>query len=389
MACIIAHARDRDDRWTKLVKEAFDIPDGVIQDYVAHGDNMLLAILNHLTHKAVCTGRLDQGVLDSLSQFDICNTAVELRQDFCALWNEIVQEARNEGFGSTPTQILAGIRHLFITLHQGTNATPNQSSAFLDSIDNFNAILSQLSSYPSCNIPSHHPDSAAQGLTFAPPTIPPPQFGIRRRSEPVIGVSVMQRPRSSLRLRRTQSLSHFPTAPLPTRPSYPRIPSHRPALVSPPPLTNSPDVVTEDTTPDFADISVLSGTADPIHGSSSSSGPTVHQVEETRKPPPSVVLGSFPTPLPTPALSHSAISAMLPSSINPAPTQTHFLHHPPGPPTLATTHLSASLQVTTASNQNTIPGGDREQDDIQDSRHLTPRTRTDHGQPPPGGVTVL
>jgi len=380
-ACIIAHAQDRDDRWTKLVKEAFDIPDGVIRDYVAHGDSMLLAILNHVTRKALRVGRSEQDVLESISKFDICNTAAELRYDFCALWNEIVQEARNEGFGSTPTQILAGIRHLFITLHQGTNAAPNQFPAPLDSIDDSDAILSQPSSYPLCNIPSHHPNSAAQDLTIAPPTIPPPQFRIPSHSEPVIGVSIVQRPQSSLRLRRTQSCSHFPTVTLPTWPGYPHISSPRPALVTPPPLTNSPDVVTKDAMPDFADNSAISGTADPTHGSSSSSGPTVEQVEETRTTPP-VVFGALPTPIPTPA-----ISATLPSSMDPVTTQTHFLHQPPGAPTLTTTPLPVSLQITTDYDQHPSPGRTLEQDDIHDSRPIT--SRIDHDPPPPGGATLL
>ena len=386
VAWIIAHAQDRDDRWTRLVKEAFDIPDAVIRHYVARGDSMLLAILNHLTRKALRIGRSEQGVLESLSKFDIHNTAVELRHEFCALWNEIAQEARDEGFDSTPTQILTGIRHLFITLHQGTNAAPDQFSAFFGSIDDFDLILCWPLSYPSCDIPCHHPDSAAPGPAILPPTIPGPQFRIRLHSDPVIGASAVQRPQSSLRLRRTQSCSHLPSVTLPTRPSYPCISSPRPALVSPLPLTNSPDVVTKDAMPDFTDISVISGNADQIHGSTSSSGPTAQQVEEPRMTPPSVVCGTLPTPLLTPALSHSAISPMPPSSMDPATTQTHFLHHPPGPPTLTTTALSGSLQVTTDSDQRAIPGRAREKDDIQDSRPLTPRT--DHGQPQPGASDI-
>ena len=392
VACIIAHAQDRDDRWTKLVKEAFDIPDKVIRDYVAHGNSMLLAILNHVTREALRNCRSEQGVLESIykfENFDICNTTTELRYDFCSLWNEIVQEAGNEGFGSTPTQILAGIRHLFITLHQDTNAAPNQfpQAAPLNSTDDSDAILNQPPSYPLCNTPGHRPASAAQDLAIAPPTIPPPQFRIPSHSEPAIGASVVQRPQSSLRPRRTQSCSHFPTAALPPRPSYPHISPPRPALVTPPPLTNSPDVITKDAIPDFADNSLTSDTADPTHGPSSSSGPTVQQVEETRTTPPPVVFGSLPTPIPTPALSHSAISATLPSPMGPVTTQTHFLHHPPGAPTSTTTPLSVSLQVTTDSDQHPSPGRALEQDDIQDSRPLTPRM--DHGQPPPGGATVL
>jgi len=383
VACIISRTRDRNDRWAMLVKEVFGVPEEIIRAHLAHGDNMLLAILLHVAREALDTGRSERGVLESLSQLDIRNTFAELRHNFCALWNEIVQEARNEGSGSTPAQILVRIRHLFTALHEGTNAVPNQFSVSLDSI-----VFSRPSSYPSCNIPGHHPDSATQGLAITPPTIPPPQPRSRRLSEPATGASVVQRFQSSSpRLRRTQSCCHFPTVPLPTRPSYPPKSSPSPVLVSPPPLTDSPDMVTKDAIPDFADVSVIMGTADPIHGSTSGSGPAVQQVEETSTNLPSVVLGSLPTPLPTPALSHSAISAMLPSSIDPATTETHFLHHSPGTPTLTTTPPSVSLQATMASNQHTSPRRAREQEDIQDSRPLTPRT--DYRQPPPGGATVL
>ena len=382
VACIIAAVQDRNDGWTKLVKEAFDIPDGVIRDYVARGDSMSLAILNHAIRQALRTGRPEQEVLESLSQFDIHNTAAELRHEFCALWNEIVQEASNDEFGSTPTQILAGIRRLFITLHRGTDAVPNQFPAPLDLIDYSDPILRWPPLYPSCNIPGHHPDPTAQGLPANAP-----ESRIRRHSEPVIGLSVVQRPQPSLGLRRTQSCTHFPTVPLPTRPSHPPRSSPRPALVRPPRLTNSPDVVTKHAMPDVADISSISRTAGLIYGSSSSSGSAVQQVEETRTTSHSVALGSLPTPLPTPALSHSAISAMLPSSIDPVTTQTHFFNHPPAPPTLTTTPLSVSQQVTMVFNQNGSPGRAREQGDIEDSGPLTPGV--DNGQTPSSGATIL
>jgi hypothetical protein len=383
VAYIITHAKDRDDRWVKLVKEAFDIPDGVIRDYVARGDSMLLAILNHITRQALRTGRAEQQeVLESLSQFDIHNTATELRHEFCALWNEIVQEARNDGFGITHTQILAGIRRLFMTLHRGTNAAPSQFPAPLDSIDDSDPILRWPPLYPSCNISGHHPDSAAQGLAIATP----PKSRIRRHSEPVIGPSVVLRPQSSLRLRRTQSYTHFPTVSLPTRPSHPPRSLPRPALVSQPPLSNSPEVVTKGAMPDFADVSGVLHTANPIYVSSTTSGPTVQQVEKTRTTPPSVAPGSLPTPLPTPALSHSATSAIQPSSIDPAAAQTH-LHHPPGALTLTATPLSVSLQDTTVSDQQPGLGRTLKQDDTQNSRPHS--QKMDPGQPPPGGATVL
>jgi hypothetical protein len=77
VACIIACAEDHDDRWAKLVEEVFDIPYGDIRGYAAHGDSVLLAILNCVTPKALHTGHTEQEVLESLSQFDIYNTSNE------------------------------------------------------------------------------------------------------------------------------------------------------------------------------------------------------------------------------------------------------------------------------------------------------------------------
>ena len=61
-ACIIARVRDRDDRWTNLVKERFCVPDGVFRDCFTHGDMMLLVILIHVTLEEVRTGRSERGV---------------------------------------------------------------------------------------------------------------------------------------------------------------------------------------------------------------------------------------------------------------------------------------------------------------------------------------
>ena len=141
VACIIAGVQDRNDRWTMLLKEVFKVPDGVFRDYLAHGDSVILAILIQVTREALRISRSEQGVLESLSQFDIHNTAAELQHEFCALWNGIVQEARIVGFGSTPTKILKEIRHLFVSLHWGTDAALNQFPVPLDSIRNSDVII--------------------------------------------------------------------------------------------------------------------------------------------------------------------------------------------------------------------------------------------------------
>ena len=172
VACIIARTRDRDERWAKLVKEAFDIPDSVIRDYVVHGDSVLLAILNCVTRNALRTDRSDQGVLKSLSQFDILDTDAELRHEFCALWNRSVEKARdeaNEGARITAAQILTEIHHPFADLHRGTDSPPIRFPAPISGDDD---VLSWPWSYRPCSIRTHHPNSAADNPTTTSPTVP-------------------------------------------------------------------------------------------------------------------------------------------------------------------------------------------------------------------------
>jgi hypothetical protein len=378
IASIIVCAQDRDDRWRMLVEGIFGVPDGVLRDH-AHDDSVLLAILIHVTREDLHAGRWDPGVLESLSQFDVHNTVMDLQHDLCMLWNEIVREARRQGFGSIPTRLLTEIRGPFAALHPGTDVASLQVRP---------TVLKRSSWYPLCNNSSHSPGPTAHGSAGTSSTVLRyTQLRTQRHSEPAIAISMVQHPQSSHRLHRTRSCHQFPTNPLPAQPSHLPSSSSRTALVSLPPLANSSDVVTKDATRDFADISVSSTVAvDPIRGSSSSLGSTVQHVEETRTVPPSVIFGSLPTHPSTSVLSHSSISTMLPSSIDPAAAQTDFLRRPPGAPTLTTAPLSISLQVTTVSDQRPIPGSACEQDDLQGSRPLAPRT--DHGQPPPGGATV-
>ena len=156
-ACIIARARRRDDRWTMLVKETFDLPDGVLQDSLAHGDSVLLSILIHISHQSNNSGFWMSGILSSLSKFDVCNTLPELQDDFRTLCNEIAQEARNQGLSSIPAQILREIGHLYISLNQGSNAVPTAVSASTDSLD---SILDQLLLHPFNGISGHQHSSA-------------------------------------------------------------------------------------------------------------------------------------------------------------------------------------------------------------------------------------
>ena len=170
IASIIARVRERDDRWTMLVKEEFGVPNDVLQDSLTHRDSVLLFVLIHISRQANRTNSWTSGILSSLSKFDVRNTLPGLQHDFCTLWNEIAREASNGGPYSTPTRILREIRYLYIALHQGTDAAP---TAFSVSTDDSDRVLSRPWSYPFCNIVSHQPPSTTHVPVAISGAVPP------------------------------------------------------------------------------------------------------------------------------------------------------------------------------------------------------------------------
>ncbi len=148
---ILGSARERNDSWVTLAARVFGLPERELRDNIADGgDNVLLAILIHISRQSIQSGNVAWGAFQTLSKLDMCNTLPRLQRDFCTLWNEIVQEARNRGSYSDPVCILSFIRHPYVALHQGTDAAP---TAFSDSTDSLDP-----SSYPLCNIASHRPE---------------------------------------------------------------------------------------------------------------------------------------------------------------------------------------------------------------------------------------
>jgi len=149
--------RERDDRWIALVKLEFGIPDRSLREYLQHGDSASLFILNHTTRQLFYTNTpcWDPDILREVSNFDANNTLPRLQQDFCALWNEIVQEAQKRDTVTTPVIILRRIRHVHIALHQGKVAALEPYSDLATDEDND---LFEPSLYPLCCAGSHCPD---------------------------------------------------------------------------------------------------------------------------------------------------------------------------------------------------------------------------------------
>jgi hypothetical protein len=157
-ALVLVTLPERDDRWVELAARILGLPEQDIRDIARVGDSMSLAILIQVARN-LKTFR-DLGFLrDILNKFSevkfldiaIHNTLPSLQHDFCTLWNEIVQEARHH---TISIYILHSIRHLYIALHQGTDAAPTRFSNLTD----IDIRLFDQSSYPPCNIVSHRPD---------------------------------------------------------------------------------------------------------------------------------------------------------------------------------------------------------------------------------------
>ena len=153
----LARIQEHDDRWIALASEVYGLSEQDLQHNVAlGGDNVLLATLVDICRRrAIHSNKFVLVMLlGELAEFDIRHTLPGPQHDFCALWNELVEEAGNRG--SYSIRILHEIRQLYISLHEGTDAAP---TAFSASTDRPDPILKRLSSYPLCNIASHRPDS--------------------------------------------------------------------------------------------------------------------------------------------------------------------------------------------------------------------------------------
>ncbi len=157
IAAIISNA-ERNDRWFTLAVDELDISRDVLRGYLANGDSVLLANLIHTTrhfshnllqpHPDLTREALS--ILPSLSKFDVLSTLPELQHDFCAMWNEVVQRARDGPENNPFVDILITIQGLYIALH-GSEATLSNAPAI-----NHGVLLRQPTSYSFCTMTHHH-----------------------------------------------------------------------------------------------------------------------------------------------------------------------------------------------------------------------------------------
>ena len=186
----------RDDRWFQLVtRQIDDVSKSVPQSYVTHGDSILLANLIYIVQKTLLTSsdigehyetyikEASSKTLESLCKLDARDSLPELQHDFCELWNKLVHAAWCDErlyVRSLSLATLRNIRKVYIALHEGTEALPTAFTM----IDDSDAALNDISSYPICTLPSHKSNlpgglsdphgPATQPHVSLPPTFPPP-----------------------------------------------------------------------------------------------------------------------------------------------------------------------------------------------------------------------
>jgi hypothetical protein len=180
VAVIISTVQEREDRWFRLASGQLGATRSLIRNYLAHGDSVLLANVNHIVRQTVQTSSgspehhrtyiLDawSKTLESICKFEIQRTLPKLQHEFCDLWNQLVELAQNDQhphIENVYTMTLKNIRKLYIALHEGTDASP---TAFTTATEDGDPVLDLPFSYPRCTIGEHKHPLGIPELQLAP-----------------------------------------------------------------------------------------------------------------------------------------------------------------------------------------------------------------------------
>ena len=157
VSSVVARAQRRDGLWFAMAADAMGVPESVLRSHATHENNLSLAILIHVVRQQYNINRSQywleeefSKVLEAASKFDVLDTSPGLQHEFCTLWNEVSRGASR----SRSKYLLSPIRNVYLTLHLHTDCAPTHFSASTSDED---PILWLESTYPLCNMPSHHP----------------------------------------------------------------------------------------------------------------------------------------------------------------------------------------------------------------------------------------
>ena len=360
IAVIIAKLPGRTAPWARFARHNLPtgVPEIVFQDYLTHSDSVLLANLVQFTRYANRFESFSIAVVRLLSKFNIRGTLPDLQRDFCVMWNELVQEARNSGEGSDnlTVSLLREIRRHYSALHQGADAPP---PTYLNASGSFSGPLGNPSSYPLCEVhghrldPSHYaPDvPIAEAAWLLPP--PPATSSTPTFSRPEFistDIAPFSSPSAHLDDATTQpvdepTLHTMPTpiiqSSYPPPPAMPQpyanlvTPSSSPANTSPQAPARRPTISSGFDDPTLVTVSIPQPTFPPSAGSAtatvSPSPPLIRMVSfppSRPSPPHSISIPPSSPPFPMPSFSKSNQAA----PDQGIPTSSSITAIPPVPP---------------------------------------------------------
>ena len=267
-AVTISSVPKHDDRWLQLASGPLDASKWyLLHNHSTNYDNILLANTISIVRRTIQTysGSPDRHrsdilgastkTLESLRKLDINQILPELQYEFCSVWNQLVDLAKNdqrEYIVYVAKTTLKNIRKLYLVSHKGTSAYP---TAFSGATDDGDSILDDPNSYCTCSLAGHGPCKNVPELKIEEPAQEVTEGGlpmpiIRARTNPA-------------------SQSH--------------------SIFSP---TSSPAPV-----PQLQTTAQASSFSQPTHSSASQLEPQAHFVRPT---PPTSPFPRAPTPLPLP-----------------------------------------------------------------------------------------
>jgi hypothetical protein len=206
----------RDERWLQLASDLPGAPKPLLHKYIEHGDSILLANVIFIIRRTVQTysgsafrHREDilgasSRTLETVCQLDCTRILPELQDEFCELWNQLVDAARTVQHPHHHVVVimttLKNIRKLFKTLHsaQMESYTTNYGDPVHRSLhmtDDQDPILDDPMSYPICTIGDHRRALSVPGLLFDEPdpdeaSPPGPALDLSRVPTPSIPYAV-------------------------------------------------------------------------------------------------------------------------------------------------------------------------------------------------------
>jgi hypothetical protein len=239
--------KDRDDRWFQLASGPLGTSKNLFQNYLKHRESILLANVIFILRRTIQTysGSAERHrsdilgasskALESLGKFDLTRTFPDLRHEFCAVWNQLVDLAQNDDrpyIVHVATAVLKKTRKLYIGLHKGTSAAPTSFSGATDDSD---PVLDDARSYCECDVVEHrslHPIPELRIEEPAPdnaPTTPVPPASGRIPTLPLAAAH----PSMSFPSHYLRPSVQAPSWPQPTHPSTSYEAAHTLASVPP------------------------------------------------------------------------------------------------------------------------------------------------------------